>query len=172
MYHLLQCLFPFAFDHGWTWRLIALRWHISVGYHGKSNRINCPDNVRLLKRRESKVKVDKLLGVFIVEMSWLEVDICQLSRVGRATEKALKRVNYIVWTAAVMYTNGTAIWGGCVTRRSNRPVNCPVRPGHCPGARRVWRTFCHHVTNFIGFWCDRRTSLISGRELVTVPLFC
>jgi hypothetical protein len=29
----------------------------------------------------------------------------------------------------------------CVTRRSNRPVNCPVRPGHCPGARRVWRVF-------------------------------
>ena len=28
-----------------------------------------------------------------------------------------------------------------VTRRSNRPVNCPVRPGSCPGARRVWRVF-------------------------------
>jgi hypothetical protein len=37
--------------------------------------------------------------------------------------------------------NGTAVVVVCVTRRSNRPVNCPVRPGHCPGARRVWRVF-------------------------------
>ena len=37
--------------------------------------------------------------------------------------------------------NGTAVVIVCVTRRSNRPVNCPVRPGHCPGARRVWRVF-------------------------------
>ena len=29
--------------------------------------------------------------------------------VGRATEKAWKRVNYYGWTATVMYTNGTAI---------------------------------------------------------------
>jgi hypothetical protein len=40
-----------------------------------------------------------------------------------------------------MATNGTAVVVVCVTRRSNRPVNCPVRPGHCPGARRVWRVF-------------------------------
>jgi hypothetical protein len=37
--------------------------------------------------------------------------------------------------------NGTAVEGVCVTRRSNRPVNCPVTPGHCPGARRVWHEF-------------------------------
>jgi hypothetical protein len=40
-----------------------------------------------------------------------------------------------------MNANGTAVVVVCVTRRSNRPVNCPVRPGHCPGARRVWRVF-------------------------------
>ena len=38
--------------------------------------------------------------------------------------------------------NGTAIWLGDVTRRSSRPGTCPDRPGHCPGARRVWRNFC------------------------------
>jgi hypothetical protein len=31
--------------------------------------------------------------------------------------------------------------GVCVTRRSNRPGTCPDRPGHCPGARRVWHVF-------------------------------
>jgi hypothetical protein len=40
-----------------------------------------------------------------------------------------------------MFANGTAVVEVCVTRPSNRPVNCPVRPGHCPGARRVWRVF-------------------------------
>ena len=37
--------------------------------------------------------------------------------------------------------NGTAVVVVNVTRRSNRPVNCPVRPWHCPGARRVWHVF-------------------------------
>ena len=40
-----------------------------------------------------------------------------------------------------MPANGTAVVVGYVARRSNRPVNCPVRPGSCPGARRVWRVF-------------------------------
>ena len=43
-----------------------------------------------------------------------------MSRVGRATEKALQRVIFMFETANVMYTNGPAIWGGCVTRRSIR----------------------------------------------------
>ena len=37
--------------------------------------------------------------------------------------------------------NGTAIEGVCVTSAANRPVICPVRPGHCPGSKLVWRNF-------------------------------
>ena len=70
---------------------------------------------------------------------------------------------YVYWPLA-MKPNGTAIWGGCVTRRKHRQVNCPGRPGHCPGARRVWRTFCHHGTNYIECWCDRGKRLISGEN--------
>ena len=41
---------------------------------------------------------------------------------GRATEKALKRVNYIVVRLIVMFANGTAIGVVCVTGAANRPV--------------------------------------------------
>jgi len=51
-----------------------------------------------------------------------------------------------------MVPNGPAIWGGCVTRRSIRAESCypaPAGPQNCPGARRVWRTFCRPGTNFL-----------------------
>jgi len=35
---------------------------------------------------------------------------------------------------AAICTNGSAVEVGYVTRRSNRPVNCPDRPGICPGS--------------------------------------
>ena len=40
-----------------------------------------------------------------------------------------------------MQANGTAVVLVNVARRSNRRGTCPVRPGHCPGARRAWRVF-------------------------------
>ena len=49
-------------------------------------------------------------------------------------------VNTIISPEAIV-TNGTAVVVVCVTRRSNRRGSCPVRPGHCPGARRAWRVF-------------------------------
>ena len=37
-----------------------------------------------------------------------------------------------------------------------------------PGARQVWRAFCHHGTRFIEHWSDRGTRLISGRVFIPV----
>ena len=50
--------------------------------------------------------------------------------------------------------NGTAIEGVCVTSAANRPVICPVRPGHCPGSKLVWRgiCFCHVRQKLIYDW--------------------
>jgi hypothetical protein len=59
---------------------------------------------------------------------------------GRATEKAWKKVNYIVVRLNVMCANGTAVEGVCVTR-CNPPVDCPgceqgKSPGGPPGMAR------------------------------------
>ncbi len=48
------------------------------------------------------------------------------------------------------------------------PQICPGRPESCHGARRVWRTFCRHGTNFIECWRDRGTSLIGAANLSPV----
>jgi hypothetical protein len=48
------------------------------------------------------------------------------------------------------------------------PEICPGRPQSCPGARRVWRTFCRHGTNFIACWRNRGTSLIGAANLSPV----
>ena len=69
---------------------------------------------------------------------------------------------------SVIGTNGPAIWGGCVTRRSIRPENCPGRPESCHGARRVWRNFCRHGTNFAEHYECRGTRLIGSRTQVKV----
>jgi len=71
----------------------------------------------------------------------------------------------------ILTPNGPAIWGGCVTRRSIRQLSwySPAgEPYNCPGARRVWRTFCRHGTNFIGCRRDRGTSLIGALNLSPV----
>ena len=70
-----------------------------------------------------------------------------------------------------MLPNGPAIWGGCVTRRSIRQLSwypAPAGPQICPGARRVWRGFCRHGTNFIACCRDRGTSLIGAATLSPV----
>ena len=70
-----------------------------------------------------------------------------------------------------MKPNGPAIWGGCVTRRSIRAESrypAPAGPDSCPGARRVWRTFCRPGTSFIACWRDRGTSLIETANLSPV----
>ena len=67
--------------------------------------------------------------------------------------------------------NGPAIWGGCVTRRSIRVGSwypAQAGPENCHGARRVWRTFCRHGTNFIAYWRGRDTSLIEATNFVPV----
>jgi hypothetical protein len=61
--------------------------------------------------------------------------------------------------------NGPAIWGGCVTRRSIRAGSwypASAGPQGCPGARRVWRTFCRPGTSFSEHYACRGTSLIGA----------
>jgi hypothetical protein len=70
-----------------------------------------------------------------------------------------------------MTHNGPAIWGGCVTQRSIRQLSwypAPAGPRNCPGARRVWRTFCHSGTNFIEHYECRGTSMIGAANLSPV----
>jgi hypothetical protein len=61
--------------------------------------------------------------------------------------------------------------GGCVTRRCIRQLSwypAVAGPRICPGARRVWRTFCRHGTNFIEHYACRGTSLIEAASLSPV----
>jgi len=70
-----------------------------------------------------------------------------------------------------MLPNGPAIWGGCVTRRKHRARSWYTEysgPESCHGARRVWRTFCRHGTNFIEHYECRGTSLIGAANLSPV----
>jgi hypothetical protein len=70
-----------------------------------------------------------------------------------------------------MAHNGPAIWGGCVTRRQHRAGSwypAPAGPESCHGARRVWRTFCRHGTNFIEHYACRGTRLIGAASLSPV----
>jgi hypothetical protein len=70
--------------------------------------------------------------------------------------------------------NGPAIWGGCVTRRQHRAGSwypAPAGPESCHGARRVWRTFCRHGTNFIEHYACRGTSMIGAGKLSRYRMF-
>src|SRR4030043_1606736 len=70
--------------------------------------------------------------------------------------------------------NGPAIWGGCVTRRSNRAGSrypAPAGPENCHGARRVWRTFCRPGTNFIEHYACRGTNMIEAGKLSRYRIF-
>jgi hypothetical protein len=40
-----------------------------------------------------------------------------------------------------------------------------LKPRNCHGARRVWRTFCRHGTNFIEHYACRGTILIGAGKL-------
>jgi hypothetical protein len=42
---------------------------------------------------------------------------------------------------------------------------------HCPGVRRVWRTFCRPGTNFIEHYACRGTSLIEASKLSRYRMF-
>jgi hypothetical protein len=44
----------------------------------------------------------------------------------------------------------------------------PAGPENCHGARRVWRTFCRHGTNFVEHYECRGTSLIGATNLSPV----
>jgi len=57
------------------------------------------------------------------------------------SEKVKSHVGIKIYYPNGLNTNGTAVVVGYVARRSNRRGTCPVRPGHCPGARRAWRVF-------------------------------
>jgi len=67
-----------------------------------------------------------------------------------------------------MAANGSAIWGGCVTRRKHRAESwypAPAGPENCHGARRVWRTFCRPGTKLVEHYECRGTSLIGAGKL-------
>jgi hypothetical protein len=49
--------------------------------------------------------------------------------------------------------------------------SCPGRLQSCHGARRVWRTFCRHGTNFIEHYACRSTSLIGAGKLSRYRIF-
>jgi len=73
-----------------------------------------------------------------------------------------------------LVANGPAIWGGCVTRRKHRAGSWYPEysgPQNCHGARRVWRTFCRHCTNFIEHYACRGTSLIGAGKLSRYRIF-
>jgi hypothetical protein len=73
-----------------------------------------------------------------------------------------------------MCHNGPAIWGGCVTRRSIRAGSwypAEAGPESCHGARRVWRAFCRHGTNFIEHYACRGTSLVGAGRLSRYRIF-
>jgi hypothetical protein len=55
-----------------------------------------------------------------------------------------------------------------VTRRSIRAGSWYFRQKVVPVARQVWRAFCRPGTSFITCRRGRGTSLINGREIVTV----
>jgi hypothetical protein len=61
--------------------------------------------------------------------------------VGCATEKALKRVIYNVVSLNVMFANGTAIEGVCVTGEAIRLTVPVVSRGRVPVARRYGAIF-------------------------------
>jgi hypothetical protein len=61
---------------------------------------------------------------------------------GQSHRKGFEESYYIVVRLEVMFANGTAVEGVCVTRR-NPPVDCPgCEQGKSPGGEPVWRNIC------------------------------
>jgi hypothetical protein len=105
-----------------------------------------------------------------VGLSVAQKQMCQIS--GRGLTEGCQGA---VYCAVIQFinTNGPAIWGGCVTRRSIRQLSwypAVAGPRNCPGARRVWRTFCRHGTNFIEHYACRGTSMIGATNLSPVTM--
>jgi hypothetical protein len=70
-----------------------------------------------------------------------------------------------------MTTNGPAIWGGCVTRRSDRAgtINFSQKAVTVQGG--YGTCFCHAGTNFIENYACRGTSLIGASRLSRYRIF-
>jgi len=65
-------------------------------------------------------------------------------------------------------TNGPAIWGGCVTRRSIRAESRYFSQKVVTVQGGYGTCFCRHGTNFIACWRDRGTILIGAANLSSV----
>ncbi len=74
-------------------------------------------------------------------------------------------------TNYLITSNGPAVGFSKRYPTTAPPQICPGRPGSCHGARRVWRTFCRHGTNFIEHYACRGTSLIGARKLSQYRIF-
>jgi len=70
-----------------------------------------------------------------------------------------------------MLPNGPAIWGGCVTRRSNRAESWYFSQKVVTVQGGYGTCFCRHGTKFIACRRGRGTKFLSGRELVPVQKF-
>jgi len=96
------------------------------------------------------------------------------SGISKSAELFFKEARWCIVTMVNICANGPAIWGGCVTRRSIRQLSwypAPAGPRNCPGARRVWRTFCSPGTNFIEHYECRDTRLIGAASLSPITKF-
>ena len=70
-----------------------------------------------------------------------------------------------------MYTNGPALWGGCVTRGQHRHKVVPVGQRAVTVQGGYGTCFCRHSTNFIALRRDRGTRFLSGWEYIPVQKF-
>jgi len=69
------------------------------------------------------------------------------------------------------FSEGACLPRWRVTRREHRAESwypAVAGPENCHGARRVWRTFCRHGTNFIVCWRGRGAILIGAANLSPV----
>ena len=81
--------------------------------------------------------------------------ICQKSRVGGPPKRPRFELIKQLSAANVIFANGTAVEGVCVTWRTP-PVDCPgCEHGIVPVGRLVWRNICHHGAR--GLYHDRGT---------------
>jgi len=110
-----------------------------------SSRRNSPD---IKSRQSSRNCLGKLTMLFLL---WLVLK--NLSNYHGAIELTITARRYVSVS---------------VTRRSIRQLSWyPLAGGpyNCPGARRVWRGFCHPGTNFNRRYACRGTNLISETDL-------
>ena len=70
----------------------------------------------------------------------------------------------------LIFANGPAIWGGCVTRRKHRAGSWYFSRKAVPVQGGYGTCFCNHGVNFIACWSDRGTSLLSDQKVVVVEV--